>query len=418
MSDRPPSIRREFALFGGSVGLLQGARFAYSLAVARVVSPEDFALWALLVALITYAPSLLLGVVNGMAREVPYLLGSNRPDEATADEVTTWWAGLAAMVTIVSLGAVLTASGLATPATAGVVALTLAISLPYQVQQSAFRSQLAFGSASAQQGGMGIGLLVAAGAVLVAGSASFVLAALGYAAVQAATVAAGLVLGRPALGRFRQGTFRRLVGIGFPIMLVGVTFSFFITADRWVATMVLGAAEAAPYALASVIGSSLLVLPSVFSQHTYPRMAVELGRTQDPGRAYAMAADQCRRALLATIPLAVIVAGVAAVLLPTFFPMYADAVPPTVALCLGLVALSAFSGLGNFLNVMNEQWAYFRVQAVSLVGGLAAMAAGALSLGLVGIAIGAALAYVGYGILLARSAAAVRRRAEVNGWWG
>ena len=406
------SVSREFTVFAASVATLQGARFLYSLAVASVVSLSDFALWALLAALITYAPALMLGVVNGMAREVPILLGASRGEEATTDEVATWWSGVAAILIIAVVGVIGVAAQLVEPAPAAAVAFALAAAVLFQIQQFVFRSRLAFGSASLQQGIMGVGLLVMSVALITVGAATFVVAATWYATVQAVAVAAGLLLSRPAAGRFSPGAVRRLVAIGFPIMLVGVLFSVFITADRWVATTVLGPAGAAPYALASVIGSALLVLPSVISQHTYPRMAVMLGQSNDPGRAFEMASRQNRFALLATIPVAAIVALGAVALIPPLFPEYSGAVAPTIVLCAGLVALSAFSGYGNFLNVMDEQWTYLRVQAVSLAGALVAMVVGALALGLIGIGLGAAGAYLVYGILLARAAAAVRRRAE------
>jgi O-antigen/teichoic acid export membrane protein len=410
------SVSREFTVFAASVATLQGARFLYSLAVASVVSLSEFALWALLAALITYAPALLLGVVNGMAREVPILLGARRSDEATTDEVATWWSGLAAIATIGVVATVGVATQLVEPAPAGAVAFALATAVVFQIQQFVFRSRLAFGSASLQQGMMGVGLLVIAAALITSGAATFVVAALGYATVQGVAIASGIVLDRPPVGRFSAVAFRRLVSIGFPIMVVGVLFSVFITADRWVATTVLGPADAAPYALASVIGSALLVLPSVISQHTYPRMAVMLGQSNDPGRAYEMASQQNRFALLTTVPVAVIVAVGAVALIPALFSAYAGAVGPTIVLCAGLVALSAFSGYGNFLNVMNAQWTYLRVQAASLAGAIVAMVGGALSLGLIGIGLGAAGAYLVYGILLARAAASVRNRAEAAPW--
>jgi hypothetical protein len=106
----------------------------------------------------------------------------------------------------------------------------------------------------------------------------------------------------------------------------------------------------------------------------------------------------------------------AVALIPALFSAYAGAVGPTIVLCAGLVALSAFSGYGNFLNVMNAQWTYLRVQAASLAGAIVAMVGGALSLGLIGIGLGAAGAYLVYGILLARAAASVRNRAEAAPW--
>jgi O-antigen/teichoic acid export membrane protein len=389
----------EFALFAGSVAALQGSRFIYSLVVADSVPLGDFALWALLVALLAYTPAFLLGVLNGMGRELPIFTGSGRPDVAQSAEAVTWWTGLGVLgILIVGGGVVAAVIGDPSPVIASAMALGAAVI--YQIQQTTLRSTLRFNRSSFQQLVMGAAVLVS-GAFLATGpAASFTTAAATFAVCQLAAVIVGFLLRPPALGRFHATMFHRLLQIGLPIMLVGILFSFLVTADRWIATAVFGGTGAAPYALASVVGSGMLILPGVVAQQTYPRMAIAFGETGDPRTAFRMARRQNRVGLLLAVPV-VAVAGVGlAVIVPRVLPEYVDSVVPAMLVLVGLVAISTFSGWGNFLNVIGAQWEYLRVQTVALLCAIAFMLVGANLAGLNGLAVGASASYLVYGLLL------------------
>jgi O-antigen/teichoic acid export membrane protein len=389
----------EFSLLAGSVAALQASRFAYSLLVADGVPRADFALWALLAALVGYAPAFLLGVLNGMARELPILTGSSRPRDAESAEAATWWTGLGVIVGLVAGGGVVAAFS-REPAPVLASTLALGAAVVFQIQQFTLRSTLRFNRSGAQQLTLAVAIGVAGAYVATNPDPSFTTAAVAFAVSQIVAVAIGFLLRAPATGRFKQPMFRRLLKVGVPIMLVGILFSFLVTADRWIATVVFGPAEAAPYALASIIGSAMLILPGVLAQQTYPRMAIAFGETGDPRIAFRMARRQNRIAILLAVPAVLAVGLGLIVLIPRLLPEYVDAVIPSMLLLLGLLALSAFAGWGNFLNVIGAQWEYLRMQALGLVIAIVLMLVGAGTAGLAGIALGASVAYLAYGVLL------------------
>ena len=395
------ALSAEFVFFAGSVVLVQASRFVLSLVVARVVLVDEFAGWALFLAALGYAPSLLIGVLNGMGRELPYLMGAGKRQEARATEGVVW-----RTVGMVAGPILLVAAGLAWLGITeiAVVLLTISVLLVYNSQQFAMRASLQFNRASLQQGLLGLLLLGGSGALLYAGHASLAGCAAAYALALAACSAAGLVLHPPELRAGSWMAWRRVQSVGFPIMLAGLVFSVFVTSDRWIATSLLGSARAGSYGLASVVGSAMLVIPSVISQQTYPRMAIAYGRKGTAPSAYVMARTQNRMALLGTGLAGLLLVGAAWLLIPRFLPRYEASLVPVTLIVIGFVIMSAFTGYGNFLNVVGQQWAYLRAQLASAAVGITLMAAGALSLGPAGVSLAAAVSYGLYGALVSTSA--------------
>jgi O-antigen/teichoic acid export membrane protein len=399
------SRAREFLILGLSTALYQAARFGYSLAAAATLDLASFSAWALVVAVMAYAPALLLGVTNGIARELPYLTGAGREPEADQAEAAGWWSTLAAMALLIAAGA---AVGLLAPGTIGEAAIPVAIMLAgaigYHSQQFVLRSRLRFERASAQQALLGFAVLAALVLVLGRGDADLAGVAAPYAVAGMVALLIGPLLHRPRLGPWRGGVARRLAAIGLPIMLAGVVFSFFVTADRWVATLALGPVRAAPYALASLIASAMLIVPTVVSQQVYPRMAIAHGQGAGTDALRAMARRQGVAAAALVAPVALVVAAGTALLVPVLLPPYRAGVPAAVVLCAAFAVLALFTGYGNFLNVIGGQWAYLRVQLIAVTVGIGLMVAGAAALGILGVAVGIAVSYLFYGLLL-RSAA-------------
>ena len=82
----------EFAVLAGSTGFLQAARFLVHLLAARWIGPEQFGVWNALALIPMYGVVITLGVGEGMGREVPFLRGAGRSEDARAlaDAALTW----------------------------------------------------------------------------------------------------------------------------------------------------------------------------------------------------------------------------------------------------------------------------------------------------------------------------------------
>lgn len=392
---------REFGLFAASTILYQGARFLFSLAAARALTAEDFTAWALVIALLVYAPSLLLGVSNGMSRELPILMGRGA-DAAARRAVDAAWASTIAAVVAILVGAVIVAAAVPTVVSSALLVGILASgTIAFGTQQFVLRSRLRFDAASAQQALYGLLTVGAALLLVISGTADFRTAALLYGIPLVVAITFGVAKAPPATPpRLEIDEVRRLAAVGFPIMLAGLVFSLFVTLDRWMAITLLGAQRAAPYALASLIAAAMLVVPTVVSQQTYPRMAIARGRGARPEELRAMASRQGIIAAALVTPVAIVMMAFAWLGIPAFLPAYAGAAPAVIVLGVGFVGLGYLTGYGNYLNVVGGQWRYLAAQLAGLASGLAFMFVLGRLLGIVGIALGMAVSHLVYGILL------------------
>ena len=139
---------------------------------------------------------------------------------------------------------------------------------------------------------------------------------------------------------------------------------------------------------------------------------LRMGARGRPARVFAMARTQNRMALLGAGPIGVLLVISLWLLIPAFLPRYEAARLPATLIVLGFVTMSAFTGYGNFLNVVGQQWVYLRAQLASASMGVGLMAAGALSLGPAGISLGAAVSYGMYGVLVSVAASRSLARLE------
>ncbi len=396
---------REFGLFTASTILYQTSRFLFALAAARSLGPEDFTAWGLMVALLVYAPSLLFGISNGMSRELPILIGQGSLGPARR-AINGAWAATIVAVTVILAGAVVV--GAAAPAvvsSAVAVGVLAAGTIVFGTQQFILRSLLRFDAASTQQAMFGVLAIAGAVALAVNGAADFRTAALLYGIPLLVAIAAGLFLTPPAMPpQLDLEELRRLAAIGFPIMLAGLVFSLFVTLDRWTAITLFGPAGAAPYALASLIAAAMLVVPTVVSQQTYPRMAMARGRGASADELRAMARRQGIIAVALVTPIAAAIAAFAWLGIPLLLPAYASAAPATVVLSLGFIVLGYLTGYGNYLNVVGGQWRYLAAQLVGVASAVVLMFVGGRLWGLTGIAIGMAASHVVYGVVLRAAA--------------
>jgi O-antigen/teichoic acid export membrane protein len=179
------------------------------------------------------------------------------------------------------------------------------------------------------------------------------------------------------------------------------------------AIALLGFERAAPYALASLIATAMLVVPTVVSQQTYPRMAIARGRGASSEELFAMAHHQglIAASIVAPIGVALVVFGWLGI--PALLPAYIDAGPAVVVLSFGFVTLAFMTGYGNYLNVVGAQWQYLGAQVTAAGIAVIFILVGGLTLGLTGIAVGMAASHAIYGVLLRTVAGRFLRASEL-----
>jgi O-antigen/teichoic acid export membrane protein len=206
---------------------------------------------------------------------------------------------------------------------------------------------------------------------------------------------------------------RRLVSVGFPIMLAGLLFGLLTTIDRWLVLIYLDRVQVGYYGIVGITVSGLLLLPGIVSQQYYPRLAFAYGAGQGGEALLALAS---RQSLISggLVGVAAIAAAFVAVIgIPRFLPAYETAVVPLLVTLVGLGIYGLGAAFGDLLNTIGAQRRYLAIQALVLAVDVALSVVLLLAgLQLVGVAIALTFSMTIYAILLFANGRVLTRRID------
>ncbi len=404
----------ELPLFGAATFVDQGGRLLLNVVAAAVLGPVVFGSWVLAALLIQYANFVSLGVTNGAGRQIPYLLGAERPEEAARAEdvalLTTGLTGLAA-----GLVAFLIAPLVFGPepgfGPAGLLFLVGAIVLQqfFLLQQVLFRSRLRFRHASLQLILTGVAAPVV-GIVLVLVAQLDGLLAARFLITCFVLILAARLLARLPRPRWDREMATQLVRVGLPILTASILFALLATIDRWLVLTLLGREQVGYYGLVAVAISGLLMVPVVVSQQFYPRLGYAHGQGSGRDALLRICRQQSLLAAALTTGAAAFVAVGAVVGIPLLLPAYRPATVPILIVVAALVVYAAGSAYGSLLNVVGRQRWFLVLQLVAICVDVAvAVILVSRGFGLEGIALAFLIAMSLYGSLLRLTALRVTR---------
>ncbi|MBA2571276.1 MAG: oligosaccharide flippase family protein [Chloroflexi bacterium] len=410
------TVLRGSVVLSVGTAIYQGSRLSLGLVAAAVLGPAVFGLWVLLLLVVQFSGFLGFGIANGAGRELPYLRGAAREQDAARTEeaataATLALAGLAAAVGVVAGALILP---MTMPDRVMAIALLSLVMFLQQLvlwQQVSLRSSFRFGATALQLATTGIVLLIVGLLVLPMGLTGLLVALLaasvaGLSAARLASPVRGVRL------RWDLDAIRGLVAIGFPILLAGLLFALLTTVDRWLVLGFLGVDAVGVYGIAGMFVSGLLLVPAVLGQQFYPALSFSHGSGRGLPDLMGDAARQGRMTGWIVVALGVPGAIVAIVAIPAFLPAYSEAVAPIAVATVGVVAYAFSSGYGNLLNTIGAHWTYLRLQSAALILDLvAASLALAAGLRLLGVAVAFAVSMLVYAVLLAGAADRATRSA-------
>lgn len=387
-------LLREFLGFGSSTVLEQASRVVTSLIVAGMVGPLVWGVWYVLNLALRYGSLAHLGSLNGLNRQYALEMGRGNEEEAQALLRASFGALLVSVV-MASLIAILVALIVDHEEYLTPILLTLVLLVfqqLYSFATTAYRARIQFRNVS------GFQAVIALVNPAVSLPLAFFFSLNGYIVGQAIVylvVVAYAYIREPSLYRFTFDGARtkRLIGIGFPIMLVGVLYALFNTVDRWIILELFGTVELGYYSVAIMALGAAALLPQIVAQQFYPRMSRQWGTNRDLRELTRMARSQ---GLLGLLPTAVAV--VAAQLLgpPAIRWLLPEFIPGIQAFRIVMLAplVNCFGqGYANLLNVIDRQYRYLGVLIASIVGNACFSYVLALRLGLSGIAWGTVLGF-------------------------
>lgn len=385
---------KEFIRFASSSSILQASRLASALVVAAILGPGDWGNWYLLNLVIAYGALAQLGALNGMNREVPAARGAGRDSEAVQLRTTTL--GILLIATGVAVAGLLIAS-FVFPAfhLSGEFLLTLLLLMAtqlYSYATTSLRSTTNFRDLSRLQGvEAAVYPITAIGGSLLFGLPGFIVGQIitallcSYVANRARTV-----VWRPSLS-FAVG--KHLISVGFPIMLVGLTYTMLTTVDRWVVTGFLGSEALGHYSIAILAMSAVGFLPNVISQQFYPRIAFQWSANRDTAELRKLAASQRTYTFGVVLPVVALMALLAPPVIRNLLPEYAPGIPAILITALAPLISTIGQGYGAVLHVLDRQYWYLGAIVASIIVNVAASLLLVQSMGLVGVALATLAAF-------------------------
>ena len=205
---------------------------------------------------------------------------------------------------------------------------------------------------------------------------------------------------------------RRLVRVGFPIMLVGLAHTAFATIDRWVIQASLGSEPLGHYAIAVMAVAAVGLLPQVVGNQVFPRMAEAWAHTPRWSTLEPLMARQRQISFAVAAPSVLVVAALAPPLIRSFMPSFEPGTSALLVLLAVPLVRPFGQGFANAFNAVGSQRTYL----AAILGAAVVNAVTSLALvseyGLVGVAVGTVLGYVSLAGTLLVAGEVARRRSR------
>lgn len=375
--------------------------FVVNTLSARVLGPERMGVWNLVNLVAEYGFIATLGIISGMAREIPLNLG--RADRIEVARVTL---GSFAMLGVINLLLIALAAilfrlddGFSSYYVMGILLLVCRIMNSYTY--ILIRSWQHFSFLGVQQLVMG-GVQILCLLIFLWSSSISALLLITVIPLLAGSLFAARYLPSLRNIRFDAGVAVRLIAEGFPIYMAALLYSFFVTTDRLLITRYLGVKSLGLYTPALIAVSIIALAPTFVANIMYPKLTELFGRTGN----YAQLQPSVRLMMIvnvaSTFCLAIVLfLSFKLLIIPRFLPEYSAGLYPMGILLLAAIVSSVGHGYGDLFNATGRQ----RVFLVNVACGLAVnVAAGYLLLRysgmeLMSVSLGTLIAVTVYSIL-------------------
>lgn len=270
-------------LYSGSAVATSMAQLISGFLVIKWLLPEELGLWQSVRLAQVYAFLLLLGINNGLGRELPFFLGKGDDSFGNRLAGTAFFCATIAnvLVLLAGLGCAFAFAQRGAHLVCAIVAVTLQIMLTFyqQIFQLTFRSKDSFQKLTVIQ-------LVEAGLSLATVPLVYFFHYYGLlirVVLIASVVVSLLYIYRPMRVKMRMDweALRLLFKTGLPIFGLDYVKSSCGTLDRLVLLKIGGVMNVGIYSLSGVALTTLAALPTSLASYQYPRMTYKYGQNGD-----------------------------------------------------------------------------------------------------------------------------------------
>ena len=331
-----------------------------SVLVARWTNPYEMGLWNIALLVTVYSPALQLGVLNGLNRELPYLIGTGDKEKALnmARVAYAWCLILTAISIFITIIFVLwfwSQRQMMNCYTTMAIGVIIVCSWASLYLTTTYRTHTEFGRLAKNT------TLVA----LVGVALTLFVWMFGYVGLLV-RVSILSILGIAALfykrpipvqPQWDKPMFLHLVRVGLPIWLLGQLGTFFMTMDRLVLA---GSPQILGYfTIAILVGTFVSMIPIAFTMVVYPQMAHKYGESHNATELWHMA----KKGAIAASALG----GVAGVFGWIIIPSFVEILLPKYIPGIAAAQWAAFIGLSTGFSVFNTIYNVIRRQDIYLV---------------------------------------------------
>ena len=370
-----------------------------SLVTARILGPTNQGFSKSVELIQSYYPASSAGTTNGMSRNLAMAYGQK--DEQKAKQIinTTFVSlfSLPLLVTTVCLafpliGSLDTLTSLAFETAAVASFLSLATNINTRI----LNAQLKFGTYAK------IGILTSIAGTIISVVFVYLFSIEGRLWANVISIVVGFAISMVYVRhkyRFELnlGELRALLKIGFPIMVVGLTYALLLGIDRWIILLFLSLADLGYYSIAITFSQFISGITEALSEITYQRLNRRYGETLDPRDLFAVAAPPSQ---LLSLVLPYLI-GMLVIWLPLLVHIALPKFQPGVTAAQIYIFGTFIYGLSiNVLNTISRQKIYFALQVVMIVVNSLLGYVLVKHFGLIGVAIATSISFFVYSILL------------------
>lgn len=358
------------SLLASIVGIFTGF-FTY-----RYIEPSLLGIWALFTIYEGYATFTRLGVINGLGRELPYLLGKGEVDEAEKLASTALSYSLFSnLILLIALPIFINDKSIDLSDYNYILTLLVSLLRIFSSSYSSylsvtFRTNRSFNDLSNINNILTLFRLIFLLLVVYFGFIGLLIREILLSMIE-------MVLmhwKRPirVLPKFSKSKLIKLVKVGFPLFLVSYLFSFVETIPRLYIIKFGSIDQLGLFSPIIIIQGLAILLPNAISSYMYPKMSFEFGASQDKSKIWRIVLLTSITSLVSGFPLFISVYFLADYVY-LIFPKYAEVSDYLKIASFGMLFIGykssglSFSVLKSWSTMIFNLLIYLLVSVLSLV---------------------------------------------------
>lgn len=402
------SLKQTFILDSSKMFLSTGVSTLFniirSFIVPAVLGPSLLGLWSILTTISTYNLHADLGMVDGMNKLLPFLKTKGEFEEAerVKDATFTILCIVSSVIALIlfTLSIWCSYKGKVEWTTGfRFVILIASAGIFFNFFTTYLRTEHKFSIISITNSLFSVFFVIFVIFLFKVFSAKLVAALIAMFFAYLVAIIVMLVAGKVKVRLYlSKDIYRKVIGAGFPLLLIGFGTMLFFSLDKWLIVATLGTENLGLYAIGISMSGLIFSSTSVVSYVLFPRLLERYGESEDPTSSKGMV---YKSMMMLSIVLSFL-CGVSAVLIPIILnfilPKYSSSVFLSVTLIFGIFFIAIGSIGGNALISIGKQRTVMKLLILASVVNVSMnYFLIKLGYGINGVAVGTGLSYFVYG---------------------